>query len=239
MKWILIIDTETTGTDPAKNAVIEIAAVLFDIDSLTYVEAFSSLLPAVSNAAEKINGIPEAALRGDLATAEETHGRLEKMAQVADVAMAHNAEFDRAFIQVAIGGPLLMRDPHTGPELPWACSCEDVEWPAQHKPGMSLVALALAHGLGVAGAHRAMDDALLLAKLLTRAAEMGMDIREQVRRALRPKDRVISLAPFNDRELVKSHGFRWDPEHKTWWRRMPAEDALKLPFKTRLGEGTR
>lgn len=44
----------------------------------------------------------------------------------------------------------------------------------------------------------------------------------------------ISLAPFDQKETVKSHGFGWnDLVPKQWAKVMPAEDARALPFAVR------
>lgn len=240
MKRALIIDTETTGLDPSKHAVIEVAAIVYDLDHATYTDCFSTLLPADSNEAEAINGIPEAVLReaGSLSLAPaDTWGSIRQIASMADVILAHNAEFDRAFVQIGTGGPLRRGSGEgsiSGPEIPWVCTKDDIAWPKQFNQGMSLVPLALAHGLGVGSAHRAMDDAMLIARLLMRVAEMGVDLQELIARGMRPKIRVVSMAPFSDRETVKSYGFRWSPERKVWWRNMPEDDIGSLPFQCRV-----
>jgi hypothetical protein len=51
---------------------------------------------------------------------------------------------------------------------------------------------------------------------------------------MRPKVRCHSLAPFEQKDVVKSFGFRWSPEQKVWWRVMPFEDAEQLPFKVKV-----
>lgn len=236
LKRALIIDTETQGDDPSRHGVIEVAAILFDLQYKTQIEAFASLLPATSNEAEAINGIPAAVLDDAFMSSVDTWARVRGLAQVSDVILAHNVEFDRPFVQIATGGPLLLRDADKGPEAPWVCTCNDVDWPKQHKPGMGLVALAMAHGLGVSGAHRAMADADLIARLITRACELGMDIQAQLVRGMRPKTKIISLARFEEKEIVKAHGFRWDAAAKQWWRSMPIEDCEALPFKTKPSE---
>jgi len=44
-----------------------------------------------------------------------------------------------------------------------------------------------------------------------------------------------TLAPYEDREIVKASGFLWDPASKQWWRSMPPEDTAGLPFRVRAG----
>jgi DNA polymerase-3 subunit epsilon len=219
MKRFLILDTETTGLDPAVDRVVEVAAILYSVEHATTERAFSSLIRGDSNAAESINRIPVAALAGAW-MAEPVWSTVFDMAEYADAIVAHRAEFDRGFAPPPLKG------------APWICSKFDLEWP-RGKPGASLVQLALDHDLGVAYAHRAMADCDLLARLFTRARELGANLPAMLERGLRPKTNVIALVSYDDRELAKKAGFQWDAGSRQWHRRMVLEDAIALPFKVR------
>jgi DNA polymerase-3 subunit epsilon len=214
---VLFVDTETGGLDPKKDPVVELGFVLWNVEAAAAVTCWSSLIFGATNDAEDANHIPKGALRHGIPP-EVGFSVLQKYAQRADVVVAHHAEFDKAFL----------------PDLgkPWVCSMEDMVWPGA-KPGgfTSVVALALANGIGVSSAHRALTDCLLLSRLFERAVERGWDIRAMVRHGLRPKAEFVSLAPYDDREMVKANGFKWFPEDKEWRRRMAVEDAGKLPFR--------
>lgn len=221
MRTVLILDTETTGLDPATDAVIEVGCVLYSVTHATVIESFASLIRADGNAAEAVNRIPVAALR-NAPDAEDVWPIVDRLVFDADAFLAHNAEFDRAFVP-----------PNVGSTMPWICTKSDLVWPKQTHPESSLVPLALEHDLGVATAHRALDDAMLIARLLTRSAELGCDLVAMIERGMRPKTTLQALVSFDDRELAKAAGFRWHPETKRWLRRMVAEDAAALPFPTR------
>lgn len=218
IRFCAIIDTETTGTNHATDRVIEVAVMLFDVKRAQSVASFASLIrgPA-ENAAESINGIPPAML-AEAREPERVWSAVKWIIEPAQVIVAHRAEFDRDFC----------------PDLgkPWVCSKVDIQWPGRLR-GDHLVQLALALGLGVASAHRAMADVDTLARILTRVAEKGGDLDALLRHAMRPKERFVSLAPFEEREVVKANGFLWDPQRKVWWRDMPPEDTGALPFKVR------
>ena len=219
IKYACLLDTETTGVDPAKDMTIEIAVMLFDVKRAQPVASFASLIKHDSNAAFHINGIPPEML--SLARDHDEVWRCVKwLIGPADVIVAHRAEFDRQFV------PKL--------EKPWVCSKVDITWPHGHR-GDSLVQLALSLGLGVASAHRAMADVDTLARIFTRIAEKGHDLEAMLIHALRPKLRCVSLAPYEEREIVKSHGFLWDPKLKQWWRDVPMDEIDKLPFQVRKG----
>lgn len=222
MKYIAILDTETTSLDPPPfGRVIEVAVMLFDVDHAQPVASFSSLIRGDKNEAQDVNGIPVAMLP-EARDADRVWSAARWVIEPAEAIVAHHAEFDRQFT------PDL--------ERPWICSEEDVNWPHSKKGGRagSLAHLALSLGLGVASAHRAATDVDTLARIFTRLAEKGYDLQAILKHAMRPKAMFHSLASYDDRETVKQHGFRWDPAKKIWWRRMAIEDAEKLPFKTRM-----
>jgi DNA polymerase-3 subunit epsilon len=213
---ILILDTETTGTDPAKDRIVEIGAVLWSVEHTCALSAWSELVIGDGNAAETINRIPAAALvRGIKPPA--AMATLRALAGRADVVVAHNASFDRGFIGEDVG-------------LPWVCSMDDLAWPRQAS-GTSLAATALAHDVGIVTAHRALADCLILARLLERVTELGHDVRAMLRLGLRPKATYQAMVSYADRELAKAAGFTWHGEAKRWTRRLAAEDVAGLPFK--------
>lgn len=220
IRYAAILDTETTSLEPPPiGKTIEVAVMLFDVRYAQPVASFASLIKGDSNEAEPINGIPSGMLP-EAHTSELVWRAVRWVIGPAQVIIAHRAEFDRQFV----------------PDLgkPWICSKTDIQWGGRR--GDSLVQLALGLGLGVASAHRAMADVDTLARILTRAAEKGYDLEAMLQRAMRPKQRFVSLAPFEEREVVKANGFLWNPNQKIWYRDMPAEDTGELPFKVRVAQ---
>lgn len=227
--------------------------MLYDLELACPIASFASLLPAESNAAEAVNRIPVAALRGMGDWARrlvlepiDLHDETDPIwagvayyANQADVIVAHRAEFDRQFVTA-----------QARKAAPWVCSKTEIDWPLG-EPGSSLINLALAHGVGVVSAHRAMADVDILARLLTRVAEIGPHLpawfpasaegREahqpilvrMLAQAMRPRVRVVSLAPFSQKDHVKAAGFLWDADKKVWWKRVVREDIPGLGFKVK------
>lgn len=215
---IAIVDSETTGLDPAQGAaLIEAACVLWSIEHRCILDTVSRLVQHPTNECESINRIPPAALAlgGSRDAVLKT---MRAFAARADVIICHRAEFDQKFL-LDMGRP-------------FACSKYDVPWP-KSKIGDSLVFVALAHGVGVTVAHRALTDCLLLAHVFERVAELGADVRELIRLALRPKAVFQALVSFEEKDKAKELGFVWRPDAKQWLRSMPPEDAAKLPFQVR------
>jgi DNA polymerase-3 subunit epsilon len=229
MKNIMIVDVETTGLDPKQCAIVEVAAVLYSIPDACIVTSFASLVHAASNEAEAINRIPVQALAHapEQLYAWNRVGELVDRADDESVWMAHRAEFDRGFIQAA--APFLAR------RLPWVCSKFDVEWP-EGKPGASCVEMALAHGVPVVSAHRALTDCMLIAGTLSAVQRAGHDLSALIDRAMRPRITVRAVVSYDDREQAKAAGFGWDGASKTWTKSIARDDwpmlAASWPFRT-------
>jgi DNA polymerase III subunit epsilon len=223
IRYAALLDTETTGLNPSTDRTVEVAVMLFDVKHAQPVASFASLIRGNSNGSSSVNGIP-AEMLPEAREPERVWSAARWIIEPAQIVIAHNAEFDRQFT----------------PDLgkPWVCSEGDIKWPNSTKGGRggSLAHLALSLGLGVASAHRAMADVDTLARILTRLAEKGHDLEAMLVHAMRPKAMFHSLAPYEERETVKSNGFRWDPDRKIWWRRMAVDDVKELPFKVRQAQ---
>jgi DNA polymerase-3 subunit epsilon len=238
MTALLILDTETTGLDPKKDELIEIGAVLYDAAIGAIVESRSLLVGAKSNAAEHINRIPVALLQSGWATTrEEAVGCICDMVELGKsqypdrcYIVAHNVDFDRKWL------------PELAEET-WLCTLRDVEWPrlSLGGPGGSLASLALAYDVGIVRAHRALEDCLTLAAVLSRVYELEGDLQGWLELALEPKVEVIADVSYQRRELAKAAGFSWNGDRKVWWRNVPASKLVEyvkaLPFGTRVETG--
>jgi DNA polymerase-3 subunit epsilon len=222
MKTVLICDVETTGVDREKDRVIELGCIRWSVEYRTILELFSGLVSAPANPAEAVNGIPEAALVAYEGT--EPWQTFEAMAARSDAVCAHQADFDRAFCE-----PWATR---VTQDMTWICTREDVKWP-RAGTGTSLIATALAHGVAVVAAHRAINDCLTLVRLFEAVPDIAERLEAGLAHAMLPKARLVSLAPYEDRAIVKDNGFKWDPQRREWWRYMCVEDSAALPFRCR------
>lgn len=220
MKRVLLLDTETTGLEVVQGATcIEVAVMLFDVKRGSPIASFASLIQGDSNAAQKINGIDPELLKTAY-SADIVWRAVKWLATDAEAVIAHRWSFDQQFC------------PPLG--LPGICSKVDLQYPDGRR-GDSLVQLALNLGLGVASAHRASADVETMGRIFSRLHEMGNDLEAMFLHALRPKLRCVALASFEQKELVKSHGFLWDPKMKHWWRDVPIDEVDSFPFPIRKG----
>jgi DNA polymerase-3 subunit epsilon len=216
---ILILDTETTGLSPEQGVCIEVGAVLFDVGSRAVLQQLSFLLPCQANPAEAINGIPAAVTRLPQPT-EAALALFAALVAAADAVVAHHAAFDRQWFGHGALPALT---------IPWICSMEDIRWPAelQLRANPSLRDLALAHGVPVWAAHRALTDCDYLVHVFQRSAQLGALLVA----AQEPRELYRARLSYSERHLAREAGFRWnEPVAGAWSRRLSKREAEALPF---------
>lgn len=212
----LIIDTETSGLDDSAE-LIEVGMILYSVTNQSSLVEFATLLPATKNDAEPINRIKPAALQ-EIAVVGEKSSIVLDLMNAADCYVAHNAEFDAAVLK---RWSMFFTD-----DKPWLCTMADFKWPLATREQGSLINLALDHGIGVSSAHRALTDCRLIAALFDRMT----DLLAMFEVAMRPKGLFQALVSYDERELAKQKGFKWQGDSKKWIRQMAIEDAAALSF---------
>lgn len=216
----LLVDTETTGLDAKKNDLIEIGAIIFDPNPGIVIETMSYVLPAETNPVEKINHIPASATQrwgraNPFEALDHFASTPEAMGTKRPVALAHNAVFDKKWL------PTLA-------EHEWICTRKDAVWPLMHGGGGKLTEIALAYGIGISRAHRALDDCLLIASLLERVHQMEGGLHDWYDRATADRIETKAMVSFDDKHLAKEAGFIFDYETKEWRKRMTVKEAKAL-----------
>ncbi len=217
---LLILDTETTALSPAEGQCIEVGAVLFHVPSRSVLSQVSFLLPAASNEAEAVNGIAAAVTRLEQPW-QAGLACFEAMVAAADALLAHNAAFDRQWFG---HGPL----PFLG--KPWICSMEDIRWPAERRLRAvpSVIDLALAYGVPVWAAHRALTDCTYLAQVMERCT----DLEVLLQAGLEPRRLYRACLSYDERHRARDAGFRWNqPVSGAWSRRLSDREVEALPFR--------
>lgn len=165
MKNILILDTETTGLDPTKGAiVIEIGVILYNVTHKTILQNFSTLLPCAENEAYEINKIKSVATREPMAN-QHTIKILCAMLDEAQAVVGHNVSFDKKFIASTpkLGEYFCRQD------VKWICTKKDFKWPVNLFRNR-LEDICKAMGVNYVDAHRALSDCNLLAQCLERVS---------------------------------------------------------------------
>ena len=219
VQTLLILDTETSGLEPESDHCLEIGAILFDVPSRQVLAQMSCLLPVASNAAEAINRIPAAVTRLPQPW-KAGLDYFQTLLNAADLLVAHNAAFDRQW---------LGRGHLPATNLPWLCTMEDIRWPRdkQLRSRPSVRDLALAYEIPVWAAHRALTDCVYLAEVFRRCDQL----EQLIEQGMEPRTLMRAQISYDDRQLAREAGFRWnDPVKGAWSRRLSRREAEDLPF---------
>ncbi len=214
-----VVDTETTGLDSIKDRMIEIAVqrVIFnDGQHIVEIERARSwledpqrpLTPDIS----QLTGLVDRDLFGQRFDDEA----ILEMIGASDIVIAHNAAFDRPFLD--------RRFPRLS-DLSWACSLSQLDWRDLGYDGRALGHLVLQSGRFFDG-HRAGNDVSALVTLLKTMAPDGRTILAHLLdRCERDTHRVEAIgAPFEAKDGLKARGYRWDAAHRFWWREVKASE---------------
>ncbi|MGY2048402.1 3'-5' exonuclease [Methylobacterium sp. JK268] len=209
----LVLDTETTGLDPATDEVIELGMVAFTYGRSGRIyrvrERFNQLHQPrgpIPETVTRLTGITDT----DVAGHRIDDAAVEALAGKAQLVIAHNARFDRRMCE--------MRWPFFA-GLAWACSCHQIDWREEGHEAARLGGLLADHGRFHNG-HRAIDDCeallWLLAQPLRRSGRLGLAALLDAAR--RPTVRLwASEAPFALKERLKDRNYRWSSRRRCWY----------------------
>lgn len=213
----LFVDVETTGLDPYKDEVIELAMVPFTygLDGRIYeihdvFERFQEPSGPIPPAITRLTGITDGMVAGQQINPEE----IASFAAGASLVIAHNAAFDRRFAE---------RISDIFSTKPWACSMSQIEWVEEGHEGTKLAYLAAGAGFFY-DRHRAAHDCRaaieLLATPLPKSSTLGM--ARLLERARRPSWRIwAENSPFDLKDALKARGYRWNgdgnPNPRAWY----------------------
>jgi DNA polymerase-3 subunit epsilon len=219
---VIVLDTETTGLDSKNEKVIELAmlSVLVDVATglpvgpVSIYESFEDPGKPIPAQITEITGIDDTMVQGlriddDAVTA---------LVQQADLIVAHNAGFDRPFVEARF--PVFA-------SKSWGCSFQGIDWKKEGSGSAKLEFLASERGWFY-DAHRAQVDCHALLQVL---ASPLADGQTGLSRLLAGADQTryklrATGAPFEAKDKLKSRGYRWDGEGRVWWCSLGSDELL-------------
>lgn len=219
---VLILDTETTGLDAKGDEIIELAmlSVLVDRESglpvgpVSVFESFEDPGRPIPPNITEITGITDDMVRGQ----RIDDAQVAAMVQQADVIVAHNAAFDRPFVEARL--PVFAQQA-------WNCSFAGINWKTEGNGSAKLEFLASERGWFY-DAHRALTDCHALLQVLAQPLSDGRTgLRTLVEGAQGTRYKLLATgSPFETKDKLKARGYRWDGENRAWWCSLPSQEAL-------------
>lgn len=217
----LFVDVETTGLDPARDEIIELAMVRFSYDAEGQIfaieEAYHGLQePSVpiSDEITRLTGIDAAMVAGQ--SIDKT--QVARLVEKSDLILAHNAAFDRKFLEAFC---------EAFTHKPWGCTQSQIDWKSEGFEGTRLPYLAAGAGFFY-DKHRALNDCHAAIALLTQTLpQSGTKAFVALLENARRKDIRLfaSQAPFDMKDKLRARGYRWNGEgvgaSRAWYIDVP------------------
>ena len=226
-KCVCIIDLETSGLDPERDAIIELALMMvFVSEDGEVLGHFGPLSwkedPVIPLEPEitMLTGLCNHHLTGHTIDDAAVMGMLDR----ADLLVAHNCAFEIGWLDRRY--PALKGKP-------WACSMRDIPWLQLGLDGRAQTALLNQHGW-FSSAHRAAADVWSLLVLLreSRNGWLKGPPQTHLQRLLTAADRTTTMveargAPFAAKDRLRARGYRWQPSPQKVWAKEIEQIALE------------
>tara|TARA_B100000401_G_scaffold372068_1_gene271194 strand:- start:937 stop:1800 length:864 start_codon:yes stop_codon:yes gene_type:complete len=217
---VCFLDLETTGSNKETCKIIEFAGKLTAIDKnngeligiIDSYQSFNDPEEPITTEITRITGITNADVDGHSLDWD----LISQIIHNADIIVAHNASFDRAFMDRYL--PL-------SKDKVWVCSLNDINWSKRGFNARGQEILCIWHGFYYES-HRAMYDVDALIHLVTYDIE-GQEKAslELISNSSKPIYRIAAVnSPFDTKDLLKARKYRWNPKRKYWWKNILFEE---------------
>ena len=225
---LAFLDVETTGLDKRNDQIIELAVKVVNVEKISgkivsiesEYESYNDPGFEISDRITQLTGIKNK----DIKERAIAWGHVDDLISNVDLIVAHNATFDRSFVD---------RNSVISVKKVWSCSVNDIDWLKRGFSSSKQELLCYWHGFFF-DAHRAMNDIDALINLLTHSSYSGnRPIKELIENS--QKVQYIILAenfPYNEKkkEIIKRNKYMWNPDQKVWYKNV-LEDSIEAEKK--------
>ncbi len=220
----VLIDTEDTGTDFRKDAIIELGMVKFEYSPhdgrifriLETYDEYSDPGYPIPEIITRLTGITDATVKGK--KIDLTH--VKAFLKDVNFVIAHNAGFDRKFCEKL--HPVFM-------DISWGCSMSDIDWSSEGIESRKLDYIASKLGFFFTG-HRAINDCLATLHILSMQLPKSQTpaLLTLLENARRLTYRIYALnSPYSAKDILKARGYLWNDgngnQPKAWYVEVPQE----------------
>ena len=202
----LAMDLETTGLDHETDEIIAFGYVKFTFDDecriTSIIEAkqfFNEPSKEIPEEITKLTGITMDQVRGQKITKKIFDHAYEGV----EISIAHNAKFDRKFIDRFYRSDIL-----------WGCTNADLDLRAKYVIPTGSLGVVMAYTKDwYFGHHDALEDCWALIHLLN----TDDHFKEIIEKAFVPNFNVFAIAsPFESKDRLKARGYKWS-DTKCWY----------------------
>nr|CAI3971183.1 DNA polymerase exonuclease subunit [Ochrobactrum phage ORM_20] len=213
----LAMDVETTGLDHDEDEIIAFGYVKFTFDDscriTSVIEAnqfFNEPSKEIPEEITKLTGITMDQVKGHSLTKE----MLDKIYDGVEISIAHNAKFDRKFI-----------DKHYRSDIIWGCSNADLDLRGKYTIPSGSLGVVMAYVKDwYFGHHDALEDCWALIHLLN----TDDHLKEIIEKAFIPNYNVFATgSPFEMKDILKNRGYKWMGDTVKCWY-YPRADEEKM-----------
>lgn len=222
---MIVLDTETTGLDRKNDEIIELAMIKLEFNKTqnnvhrilsTFDQYREPQYKNISKTVTSITGITPQQVSGKSIDENEVLDFIGDTKYI----VAHNASFDMDFFD--------QFESINKEDYSWLCTMRDVDWRNDYGMESSRIVNVLIEYGYFYRVHSALTDCFAVVQLM----ESSGCMEKVFESADQESFSVYALkSPFDCKDQLKSSGFRWDPDRRSWYKSSLSEeqvvDALK------------
>lgn len=229
--YVCAIDLETTGLDIQNDHIIEVGAVVWEIEKkrpCLFYDALTKAPAPLPKIITELTGLTDEYLDKFCISKENAIKNLNILMSHCSYIIAHNGtNFDKPFYEKEC------KELGLEPTIkPWIDTSVDIPYPPEIQT-RKLKHLAAEHGFVNPFPHRAITDVLTMLTIMSK-----YDFNEIIKNQQTPNVKIVAKVDFANKEKASSRGYRWDQEKKQWTKTIKQNlldaEIKNSPFEVKI-----